>query len=122
MVVQMPDISWYFLWLHVTHAQIMWVWLKTGAIGFATFWIFMGSGLSRATYLARRLRDSELRVFSILCMLGIVTAMGFSYVDMALVGPRVTAFLGTLLGCLSVLSRLGAPRQDSAVSSPAVAL
>jgi hypothetical protein len=119
LVAPIPDISWWALWQYATHAQIMWIWLKTGAIGFIAFWILMGSGLSRAAFNARFLQDRDLRVFSILCMVGIVTALGFSYVDIGLVGGRVPCFLGTLLGALSVVSRLDIRPQSATGVQPA---
>jgi hypothetical protein len=106
LVAQIPDISWWVLWQYATHDQIMWIWLKTGAVGFTGFWILLGTGLSRGAMNARFLRDRDLRVFSVLCMIGVVTAAGFSWVDVGLVGPRVPCFLGTLLGALSVVPRL----------------
>jgi hypothetical protein len=119
LVAPIPDISWWLLWQYATHAQIMWVWLKTGAIGFTGFWILLGTGLSRGAFNARFLHDRDLRVFSILCMLGIVTAAGFSYVDVGLVGGRVPCFLGTLLGGLSIVSRLDTRHKPASGVQPA---
>jgi len=114
LVAQIPDISWWVLWQYATHDQIMWIWLKTGAIGFAGFWILLGTGLSRGAINARFLQDRDLRVFSVLCMIGIVTAAGFSWVDVGLVGPRVPCFVGTLLGGLSVVSQIDRRNVQSA--------
>jgi len=119
LVAQIPDISWWVLWQYATHAQILWIWLKTGAIGFTGFWILLGSGLSRGAINARFLKDRDLRVFSVLCMIGIVTAVGFSWVDVGLVGPRVPCFLGTLLGGLSVVSRIDQQYRPSLEGQPA---
>ena len=116
LIAPIPDISWWALWQYATHDQIMWIWLKTGAIGFIAFWTLLGTGLSRGAANARFLLDRDLRVFSVLCMIGIVTAAGFSYVDVGLVGGRVPCFLGTLLGALSIVSRLDRKRQLSTLS------
>jgi O-antigen ligase len=105
-VVQLPDLSWWAFWHYEPHHNILWVWLKTGAIGFALFFTMMGSGIAHAARMAVKLRDSELRGFALLVMAAIVMTLVFCYVDLGLVSGRVTIFVGTLLGCLSVLDRI----------------
>ena len=53
-----------------------------------------------------RLQRPEARVFAIFALTGIISTVVFCYVDLGLVSGRVTVFLGTLLGTLSVLDQL----------------
>lgn len=107
-VVSTPDISWWPLWQHETHRNILWVWLKTGALGFIAFWILMGTSIVRAAHLARTLHAPELRTFALLALIGIITSLVFCYVDLGLTGGRVPVFLGTIIGTLSVLDQIHA--------------
>jgi hypothetical protein len=105
-IVSLPDISFFPLCAHEPHHNIMWIWLKTGALGFIFFWTILGTALAQAARYARTLREPELRVFALLTICGIISAVVFSYVDLGLTSGRITVFLGTLLGTLSVLGRL----------------
>jgi hypothetical protein len=102
----LPDLSWWPFWHYEPHHNILWVWLKTGAIGFALFWLLMTTGLARAAHLAKTVRIPETRVFAVLSLVSIIATLVFCYVDLGLVDGRITVFLGTILGTLSVLDRI----------------
>lgn len=106
LVVPIPDISFFQLWQYETHHNILWIWLKTGIVGFIGFWCFVGAGLSRAAYCVRRLKDPDLRVFALLAIVGIVSSIVYGYVDLAFGGSRVPMLLGILLGGIAVLEQL----------------
>lgn len=105
-VVPLPDMSWWPFFHYEPHHNIMWVWLKTGVLGFIFFWTLVGAALARAAHFAKTLRAAELRVFALLSLVGIICVLVFSYVDLGLVSPRVTVFLGIALGTLAVLDRI----------------
>jgi hypothetical protein len=109
-VVQLPDLSWWTFWHYEPHHNILWVWLKTGAIGFIAFWGLMGTGIARSAYLAITLTRPNTRSFALLTMAAIIMTLVFCYVDVGLVSGRVTIFLGTLMGALAVLERIDAPK------------
>ena len=110
-VVPLPDLSFWQFWHYEPHHNILWVWLKTGAIGFIAFWTLIGTALALAAHHARRLHTPELRSFALLSIAAVVAAMVFSYVDLGLTSGRVTVFLGTTLGVLSVLPRIDMPHK-----------
>ena len=56
-------------------------------------------------------------MFAIFALTGIISTVVFCYVDLGLVSGRVTVFLGTLLGTLSVLDQL---RDSPSEPTPAV--
>jgi hypothetical protein len=105
-IVNMPDLSWWPFWHYEPHHNVLWVWLKTGAIGFIIFFTLMGTALARAAHIVRTLKDPDKRVFAMLTLSAVVTTLVFCYVDLGLVSGRVTVFLGTTLGTLAVLDQI----------------
>jgi hypothetical protein len=105
-VVAIPDISGFPFWNYEAHHDILWVWMKAGAIGFILFFTLMGRGLMRATRLTLELSDPNARVFAIVTLSAVVMSLVFCYVDLGLTGSRVPVILGTLLGTLSVFDRI----------------
>ncbi len=105
-VVGMPDLSFWPFWHYQPHHNILWVWLKIGAIGFIIFWVVMGSTVARAAHCVKVLRHPELRVFAMLALTGIISSLVFCWVDLGLTAGRITVFLGTLIGTLAVLEDL----------------
>jgi hypothetical protein len=105
-IVHVPDISHFPFWAHQPHHNVLWIWLKTGAVGFILFWVVIGTGIARAAHLARVLHDPALRSFAIFAMGGVISALVFSYVDLGLSSGRVNVFLGVALGTLAVLHTL----------------
>lgn len=108
MVASLPDISWWPFWHFETHNNVLWVWMKTGLIGYVLFWVMMGGAISRAAYAAKRLNDPTLRCAALFCLCAIVGTLVFAYVDLGLVSGRVTVLLGTSLGILAVVERIDA--------------
>jgi O-Antigen ligase len=111
-VVAVPDISFFVFWNVEPHHNVLWIWLKTGAIGFAVFLSLMGSALALGAHHVRRRSDPLLRTTALLGIAAVISTLVFSYVDLGLTSGRVTVFLGTCLGALAVLDRL----RDSAPS------
>jgi O-antigen ligase/polysaccharide polymerase Wzy-like membrane protein len=106
MAVSLPDLSWWPFWHFETHNNILWVWMKTGVIGYILFWILVGGAISRAAFAAKRLSDPTLRCAALFCLVSIVGTVVFAYVDLGLVSGRVTMLFGTALGILAVVERI----------------
>jgi hypothetical protein len=113
-VAALPDLSWWMFWHYEPHHNILWVWLKTGAVGFIIFWSLMGGAIARGAFLAVKLRHPQARVFALLTLACVIMTLVFCYVDLGLVSGRVTILLGTLIGTLSVLEKL----TDQSVAHP----
>ncbi len=106
-VVATPDISWFTLWNYEAHRNVLWIWLKTGAIGFAAFLFLVGSALAlAANHVKASTRRPSVRLFALFALSGVVATLVFSYVDLGLTSGRVTLFLGVILGTLGVLDRI----------------
>jgi hypothetical protein len=102
-IIRVPDISNFPFWAHQPHHNVLWIWLKTGAIGFTLFWVVIGTTIARAANLVRVLRDPVLRTFAVFVIGAVISTLVFSYVDLGLNSGRVTVFLGVALGTLAVL-------------------
>jgi O-antigen ligase len=105
-VVPLPNITNWAFWHYEPHHNILWVWLKTGAIGFTLFWILMGATIMRSAYLLRTLSEPRTRVFALLTVASVFSVLTYSYVDTGLVSGRITLYIGALLGTLAVLDRV----------------
>jgi hypothetical protein len=107
MATSLPDLSgWWPFFRYETHNNILWIWLKTGALGYMLFWVMIGGALSRAAFAAKRLLDPTLRCAALFCLVAIVGTVVLAYVDLGLVSGRVTVLLGTALGILGVVERI----------------
>jgi hypothetical protein len=105
-IVPLPDLSWWPFWHYEPHHNILWIWLKMGAIGFIIFFTLMGTAIARAAQAVRIFHQPERRVFALLTLSGIVMTLVFCYVDLGLVSGRITVFLGTTLGTLAILDQI----------------
>lgn len=106
MAAAVADLSWWPFWHYETHNAVLWVWLKTGVLGYILFWTMIGGALSRAAFAAKRLLDPTLRCAALFCLVAIVGTVVFAYVDLGLVSGRVMTLLGTVLGILAVVERI----------------
>jgi hypothetical protein len=105
-IVGMPDLSYWPFWHYMPHHNILWVWLKVGAIGFIIFWVLIGSALMHGAHLIKVLRTPDTRAFATMALTGIVCTLIFCWVDLGLTMSRVTTFLGICIGVLAVLDQL----------------
>lgn len=105
-IVTVPDISGFEFWNYESHHDILWVWMKTGALGFIAFFILAAMGIARSIWLAKTLRDPEFRTFAMLAMGAIVMSLVFCYVDLGLTMTRIPLLLGVSLGAVGVLDRI----------------
>lgn len=106
--VPLPDLSWWPFWRYQPHHNILWMWLKIGAPGFALFFLLMMGALSLASSRALTLSDPSLITFAYIAIVGIVATMVFCWVDLGLTNGRVTLYLGVVLGVLAVLRQIDA--------------
>ncbi len=99
-VVALPDLSWWPFWHYEPHNNILWVWLKTGVLGFVAFLALMATAIARAANVVRRSRG-QARTLGVLTLAAVVMTLVYSYVELGLVNARVTVFVGMLLGTLA---------------------
>jgi hypothetical protein len=117
-VVKVPDISFFEFWDYEAHHNILWVWMKLGAVGFIAFFVVAMSGIARSIWLAKTLRDPEFRTFAMVAMCTIVMSLVFCYVDLGLSITRIPLLLGVSLGTVGVLHRIRDEQQTALSARP----
>jgi O-antigen ligase len=105
-VVTVPDISGFEFWNYESHHDILWVWMKTGAVGFICFFALVLSGIARSIWLAKTLPHPELKTFALVGLAATVMSLVFCYVDLGLTEVRIPILLGVVLGTVGVLDRI----------------
>ena len=103
----MADISRiYALWNVIPHNSLMWVGMRMGAIGFATFWALIGMVFLEGFTVLRDRRDPLLRAVAAVVLAATVAEILVGYADLQLESYRNLIFLGVALGVLNRLSQL----------------
>lgn len=102
----MVIVDWWAFQLYTPHVEILWIWLKLGALGFIAFWVMICTGLSRAADVIRRERASPQSFACLVCVAYILMLLAFAYVDVGLALQRCEIVLGAMLGVLGASHRL----------------
>lgn len=97
---------------YIPHNQIYWVMVKTGVIGFFTFWFFFNAFAYRSVHIHKSLSDPYLKTICAVIIIAIINQMVVSFFDLQLTYYRNMIYLGTLMGLLPVLERLDKEKQD----------
>jgi hypothetical protein len=105
-----PQLTNFVYWRYMTHDAVLWVWLKTGVLGFFAFWTLVVQTAIVGGRLVRRLPSVDLKLIAILPVALIVIQVVFSTVDLGLTYSRCMIVLGVVLGLTSYLSRLAPTR------------
>jgi hypothetical protein len=90
---------------YIPHNEILWLFIKMGAIGFFLFWYFIFSWVSRSTALFRRITDPYLKSVSVLLIVAVLGQIICSFYDLQLTYARNMVYLGTLMGLYPALER-----------------
>jgi hypothetical protein len=104
---------------YIPHNEILWLFVKTGAIGFLLFWYFILSWVSRATALFLRTADPYLKSVSVLLIVGVLGQIIVSFYDLQLTYARNMVYLGTLMGLYPALERYAATDKPAPVRAVA---
>ena len=71
-VVTVPSIAFFEFWNYESHHNILWVWMKTGAIGFICFFLIITKGIARSVVIMKKVKDPELRSLAVVAMSAII--------------------------------------------------
>jgi hypothetical protein len=119
-VFPLADISQiYPLWNVIPHNTLMWVGVRTGAIGFAAFWALIGMVLLHAFFIARTRRDPLVRAAAVFAIAAVVAELVVAYGDLQLENERNMVFFGIVLGVLNRLSAIPDAATAEGVSAEA---
>ncbi|MFI5236326.1 MAG: O-antigen ligase family protein [Ignavibacteriales bacterium] len=91
---------------YIPHNAILWVIVKSGAIGFFIFWLFFNTIIFRCSSLYTKLQSPYLKSVCILIVVAILNQMVVSFYDLQLTFYRNMIVLGTFCGLLPTLTNL----------------
>jgi hypothetical protein len=103
--VQLPDISFFVFYEYIPHNSILWIWLKTGYIGFVTLLVIVAFTVRAGTRAALALPTGNLLAATIAALGYVVMFLVFAFVDIAW-DPRSTLFLGACIALCANIVRL----------------
>jgi len=90
---------------YIPHNEILWLFVKMGAIGFFLFWNFIFGWVSRATALFRRISDPYMKSVSVLMIVAVLGQVICSFYDLQLTYARNMSYLGMIMGLYPALER-----------------
>jgi hypothetical protein len=90
----------------IPHNQVIWIFVKTGAIGGFLFWFFFNSYVLNGARIFTKLSDPYFKAVCAVCVIFVVSQLVVSYVDMQLTWYRNMVHLGILMGLVPVCQNL----------------
>lgn len=97
----LPSLSTFAFNAYIPHNSFLWIWIRTGFVGFATMIYFMGRGMMMGGDRLKRMRDGPDAAVVATSVFFILMYTIYSYVDIGW-DPRNMVLLGA---CLSIVSR-----------------
>ncbi len=91
---------------YIPHDEILWLFVKTGTIGFFIFFFFLDSLIIQGSTLCTKLNDPYLKSICVVIVVAIINQVVISYYDLQLTYYRNMIVLGTLCGLLPTLSTI----------------
>lgn len=103
----------------IPHNTILWVWMRTGLLGFLAFWLLIGAVGLRGLLVLGQARDPYIRSVALLAIAALVVWLMQAFADMGLTELRQMLFIGALMGVLSRLPDIAGQEVPPAGVSPA---
>ncbi len=100
---------------YITHNEILWLLVKSGAIGYYVFFLFLNLIVLYGAMTFTNLNDPYLKAVCAICVIAVLNQIVASYVDMQLTFPRNMFFLGVLIGLVPVIKSID---QRLSISTP----
>jgi hypothetical protein len=99
---------------YVAHNSILWLFMRTGAIGFFLFFLFVDAFVFLGASIFSRLSDPYLKAVCAMCVLAIINQIVVNYVEMQFIYYRNMAYLGFLMGLLPALEAIDRKSAETA--------
>jgi hypothetical protein len=90
--VALPDISFFEFWEYIPHNSVLWIWLKTGFLGFVAMLFLFGRAVQLGARSVLAVRSAEQAAIVIAGLTYVFMFLVFAYVDIAW-DVRSTVFL-----------------------------
>ena len=111
MLVPFPlaDISQqYPLWRFIPHNTALWIAMRMGILGMATFWALIGVVVLEGVHVVSRQEDQLLRAAGVFALAAVVAELIVGYGDVQLENYRNMIFLGAMVGLIDALPKVRA--------------
>ena len=86
---------------YIPHNSILWLWMRTGHLGFFCFWMLMAAIIVKGLQYLKEVEDPELLIIGLLAILYTIMLYIYGKYDLMLTVCRQTVALGLLVGVLS---------------------
>ena len=97
----------------IPHNQILWVWMRTGSLGFLAFWLMICAMIIRCCHLVRaKGADVEAKTLGIFTGQVIAMLIVFGLLDLQLVNFRDLLFTGFFLGVVAGMPFRNRPKDE----------
>lgn len=106
--IPLPNISFFVFYEYIPHNSILWIWLKTGYVGFVTLLFVVASTLRLGIRAALRSPTGDHLAVTIAALAYVVMYTVFAYVDIAW-EARSTVFLGICMATCANMERVRGP-------------
>jgi O-Antigen ligase len=80
---KLPDISFFEFWEYIPHNSVLWIWLKTGFLGFVAMLFLFGRAVQLGARSVLTVRSSEHAAIVIAGLTYVIMFLVFAYVDIA---------------------------------------
>jgi hypothetical protein len=101
----LPDISFFEWWQYFTHNSILWIWMKTGIIGFIALVYFVGTAITTGVRALWRMPGGDMSAIALVATLYIVMHFAYAYVDISW-DSQSMVYLGVMMGLVNSLERI----------------
>lgn len=88
---------------YVTHNQILWFLVKTGAVGYFWFFLFLNGMAMYGGYVFTKLNDPYLKAVCAMCIIAVLNQLVTAHVEQQLINSRCMTYLGVLMGLIPVV-------------------
>ncbi len=106
-VAPLPDISFFIWWEYITHNSIIWMWMKSGAGGFAAMVFLIASALFTGVRALWRMPGGDLSAIVLTATLYLVIHFVYAYVDMSWDNQSML-YVGLMLAIINTVESITA--------------
>lgn len=97
---------------YIPHDEVLWLIVKTGAVGYFLFWFFLDCFACHGANVFMKLKNPYLKAVCALAVVAVVNQIVVSYYDLQLTYYRNMVYLGTLMGLVPALEYIDEQASD----------
>ncbi|HWL42374.1 MAG TPA: O-antigen ligase family protein [Ilumatobacter sp.] len=109
--IRLPDISFFVFYEYIPHNSVLWVWLKTGYLGFVSLLVMIALTLRAGLRAALTVPSGNQLAITVAALGYVAMYFVFAYVDIAW-DARSTLFLASCMAACANMARLSTAERD----------